>query len=149
MVEPFSGQEQELAACFGPEYYLSAAAIAEANRHRRSFNIISIRTGFKVDLFVRKDRPFDIEAMRRRIFAQLPDAPEQPLAMLSAEDCILFKLEWYRLGGGISDRQWSDVLGILRVQAGMLEMPYLRLWAKELGIEELLVRAIDEASNAS
>jgi hypothetical protein len=146
MVEPFQSRESLLAACFGPEYYVSVPAIIEANRHRRSFNVINVATGFKADLFVRKDRPFESSAMRRRIAVKLPDASDEPIQVLSAEDVILFKLEWYRLGGEISDRQWTDVLGLMRVQSARLDANYLKQWAAELGVSDLLLRATNEAA---
>ena len=59
----------------------------------------------------------------------------------TAEDTLLAKLEWYRIGGEVSERQWRDVLGILKVQAGRLDLAYLRRWAIELKVEDLLERA--------
>jgi hypothetical protein len=63
----------------------------------------------------------------------------------SPEDVILHKLEWYRLGGGVSDRQWGDVLGVLKVQGEALDFGYLRQWAGELGLTELLAAALRDA----
>ena len=60
----------------------------------------------------------------------------------SAEDVILNKLRWYRLGNEISERQWNDVLGVLKVQAGVLDLTYLRQWAVTLGLSDLLERAL-------
>src|SRR5713101_1884472 len=77
-VEPFPGKESQLAASFGPDYYLSASAIEDALRRRSSFNIINTSTGFKVDVFIRKDEPFEKAAMDRRTVFNLPDDPGQP-----------------------------------------------------------------------
>lgn len=63
----------------------------------------------------------------------------------TAEDTLLAKLEWYRMGGEVSERQWRDVLGILKVQAGRLDLAYLRRWAIELKVEDLLERAVNDA----
>lgn len=43
--------------------------------------------------------------------------PEGKLAVrfASPEDTLLHKLVWYKLGNEISDRQWGDILGVLRV----------------------------------
>jgi hypothetical protein len=65
---------------------------------------------------------------------------------LTPEDTILSKLEWFRAGGDVSERQWRDVLGILEVQAGNLDMEYLRRWAEELGVSDLFERALLEAT---
>jgi hypothetical protein len=144
-VEPFPGREDDLAACFGPDYYLSLPAVRDANRNRSSFNVIHTTSGFKVDVFVRQDRPFELSAMARRTAISLPDAPEQPVSFFSAEDVILFKLEWFRLGEGVSDRQWADVLGVLKVRADKLDFAYLEKWAAELGVQDLLARVRQEA----
>ena len=59
----------------------------------------------------------------------------------SAEDIVLHKLCWYRDGGEVSERQWQDVIGVLRVQEGHLDMEYLYKWASELDVRDLLERA--------
>ncbi|HEV3085120.1 MAG TPA: hypothetical protein VGY66_35495 [Gemmataceae bacterium] len=146
-VEPFAGVEAEFAASFSPDYYLSLPAIRDAVARRSSFNIISTTTGFKVDVFVRKDRAFEESAMKRRRQLALPDDPGQPIALHSAEDVILFKLEWYRLSDESLDRQWTDVLGMLSVQGASLEIAYLEHWSSELKVSALLQRARTEAGN--
>jgi hypothetical protein len=140
-VEPFPGKEDQLMAGFGPDYYLSRDAIRDAVRQRSSFNIINTSTGFKVDVFVRKDQPFEQSAMSRRVSLDLPDAPGDPLVLHSPEDVVLFKLRWYRLGNECSDQQWIDVLNVIKVQAGRLDGAYLDHWARELRVEDLLARA--------
>jgi hypothetical protein len=144
-VEPFPGLEDRLAALFGADYYVSPAAIRQAVRDRSTFNIINTSVGFKVDVFVRKERPFEYSLMRRRIPATMLDAPDRPIAVVTPEDCILLKLEWYRLGGETSDRQWSDILGVMRVQADRLDQAYLDRWAPELGVADLLAGARRDA----
>lgn len=144
-VEPFPGKEAQLAAAFGTNYYLSLPAIQQAVRERSSFNIINTTTGFKADVFVRKDRPFEQSAMSRRLTVDLPDAPGEPLVLHTAEDMILFKLWWYRLGQESAAHQWTDVRGILKVQSGKLDPAYLDYWAADLGVSDLLQRARRES----
>jgi hypothetical protein len=140
-VEPFAGRETEFVAQLGPAYYANVESIREANRERSSFNIIHTVAGFKVDLFVRKDRPFELSALRRRVWRLLSEDSADRIEVHSPEDTILQKLEWFRLGGEISDRQWGDILGVLRVQAGALDDAYLDHWAKELNVDDLLREA--------
>jgi hypothetical protein len=74
--------------------------------------------------------------------------PPRYFFLISPEDLILGKLDWYRQGGEISERQWNDVLGVLRVQQDNLDLAYLRRWAVELGLPELLQRALSESGVA-
>jgi len=145
--EPFPGREGEFAGSFGPDYYLSVPAIRDAVRDRSCFNIINTSTGFKIDVFVRKDRAFERSAMERRLSVMLPDLPEQPMSFVTAEDAILFKLEWYRLGNEALDQQWKDIIGILKVQGGKLDETYLDRWAAELKVTDLLAKARQEVQH--
>jgi hypothetical protein len=144
--EPFAGREETLIRQFGPEYYLSAEAVRQAVRNRSSFNIIHTKSGFKVDVFVQKLRPFDQNLLARRLLRNDLDPSGQSIPILSPEDVLLHKLEWFRLSGETSDRQWGDVLGVLRVQAGRLDDAYLDRWAAELNVTDLLAAARSQAS---
>jgi hypothetical protein len=64
---------------------------------------------------------------------------------LEAGTTVLAKLEWFRLGGEVSDRQWSDVVGVLRILRSRADLSYLRRWAAALSVQDLLERALDEA----
>jgi hypothetical protein len=146
--EPFPGREESFARRFGPEYYVSPDAVRQAVRDRGSFNIIHTPSGFKVDVFIQKPRPFDQNLLARRLTKTDLDPAGRPIPVLSPEDVLLHKLEWYRLGGGTSDRQWGDVLGVLHVQAGRLDDAYLDRWAADLGVADLLAQARAEAAAA-
>jgi len=99
----------------------------------------------KVDVFVRWRDPFAQSQFSRRQRKSVGHAPALDLFFASAEDTVLAKLEWYKKGGGVSDRQWRDLLGVLKVQAASLDQAYLTRWAGELGVADLLDRALDEA----
>jgi hypothetical protein len=142
-VEPFPGKEAAFCASFGEDYYVSLPMIQDALRRRSSFNIIHWPSGFKVDLFVRKDRPFEASVLARRRSHRLSEG--QAITFVSPEDLILLKLEWYRLGGDTSERQLQDVRGVLQAQAGKLDQAYLDHWAADLGVGDLLQRARQES----
>src|ERR1051326_2086852 len=92
-VEPFPGREQEFASKFGSDYYADAPMIQDAIRRRASFNLLHWPTGFKVDVFIGKDRPFDHSVMTRRAIVTTETDPHG-LVYVSPEDIILHKLEW-------------------------------------------------------
>lgn len=126
-------------------FYVDAESIRRAIRQRRSFNLVHLATGFKIDVFLQGRSPFDRMEFARLGRHRLEDLPRE-LAVKSAEDTVLRKLEWYRLGTEVSDRQWSDVLGVIRTQGDRLDVDYLRRWAPELGVADLLERALQVAA---
>ena len=131
------------------EYYLDRAGVLEAVRQRRSFNLIHLNTMIKVDVFVAEARPFDRQE-QSRAQPQILDVAENARAFFvkSPEDLVLRKLLWSRAGGEVSERQWSDVIGVLKVQAKQLDRDYLAHWAAELELDDLLERAFAEAKDA-
>lgn len=136
---------EPLARALGGTFYVDAESIREAVLHQSNFNVIHLETMFKMDVFILKKRPFHRSQMERRIAQVIATDPERTAYVATAEDTILAKLEWYRMGGGVSDRQWRDVLGVMKVQADRLDLAYLRQWAAQLNVLDLLERALTEA----
>lgn len=140
---------REDAARFGAalegHFYLDPERIEQAITFRRSFNLIHLETMFKVDVFILRDDAAARRELERRQRFQVGATPNEVLMVASAEDVVLEKLRWFRLGNEVADRQWSDVLGVLRVQRGRLDLDYLWRSAEEAGLEDLLRRALDEA----
>lgn len=130
-------------------FYADEQMIQQAIQQRGSFNLIHLSTMFKVDIFIPKGRPFDQQQLNRRIAEPVgPDSAEQ-IWVLSAEDVILAKLDWFRLGGEVSERQWRDILGVLKTQQATLDIDYLQQWAQSLGVADLMEHALEElTSNA-
>lgn len=124
------------------EYHVSETAIREAIRLERSFNAIHVSGALKVDVFIAGSDPFDRERLERRERLQVRDDPPASLFIDTAEHSLLRKLEWYRRGGEVSDRQWRDVVSILRAQRGRLDAGRLDRWARMLGVSDLLERAV-------
>lgn len=136
---------EPLARALAEAFYVDAEMIREAIRQQRSFNVIHLETAFKVDVFVKKPRAFDDAQFARRVRQIVATEPERTAFVASAEDTLLAKLEWYRLGGETSERQWRDVLGIVKTQSERLDLAYLREWAVQLGVADLLEKAMDQA----
>lgn len=125
------------------DYYVDLDRIRQAIRSRSSFNLIYTKTMFKIDVFVMKDDPLAREEMRRRQRVVVGEDDELELA--SAEDTVLQKLVWYRIGGETSDRQWDDLLGVLKVRRHDLDFDYLRRWADHVEVTDLLGRALSDS----
>ena len=108
--------------------------------------MIHLDTVFKVDIFVAKPREFDRSQLARRQSNILSENPPRRAYITTAEDIALANLEWYHIGGRTSDRQWRDVLGVMKVQKNRLDHDYLRRMATTLGVSDLLEQALDEAA---
>jgi hypothetical protein len=119
-----------------PDYYVDLEVAREARRAESMFNVIDLAAGWKVDLIIRKSRAFSREEFARRVKAVLYG---QELFIASAEDVILAKLEWAKMGQ--SDRQIEDVSDVLRIRWGSLDERYLDLWLRELELEDQWARA--------
>jgi hypothetical protein len=135
-----------LVAALSKEFYADDEMMRDAIEHHSSFNLIHYETAFKVDIFIQKPRAFDQMQLERRRASVVATDPEQSLYVASPEDTILAKLEWYRMGGETSERQWRDILGVLKTRAGELELDYLRKWAHELKVSDLLERILKESA---
>lgn len=136
---------EPLVSALAPEFYVDTESIHDAIRARRSFNLIHFATTFKVDVFVRQRRLFDEAQFARRINQVLLRDPDRSAQVASPEDAVLAKLEWYRLGGQVSDRQWRDIIGILKTQRETLDREYMERMAQQLNVADLLARARQDA----
>ncbi len=123
-------------------FYVDSEMIHGAIRRQGSTNLVHLETGFKIDLFIHRPSPFDRSEFRRHHRQQLVEENRREVVVKSAEDTLLRKIQWYREGRMVSDQQWKDILGIVRTQKGKLDDDYLRYWAGELEIDDLLDRAL-------
>jgi hypothetical protein len=141
-VEPFAGREAVFVAAFpAPEFYVNADSVRDALRAHSTFNVLHPATGYKIDFFVRKNEPFEQAAFARRQPYPMPDATDEPVQVHSPEDIVLFKLRCFRIGGEVSDKQWGDILGVMKTQGDRLDAAYLDTWALAIGVKDLLDRA--------
>lgn len=125
------------------EFYLDDEMIRSALERGRSFNLIHLGSGLKVDIFPLGPSAFDQSEFARSLLWSVFKDPPGKFLVKSPEDTILRKLQWYRAGGEVSDRQWRDVLGILKSQGEALDEEYLLRWAEELAIDDLLQQALN------
>jgi hypothetical protein len=145
VIDLVPAQVARLTAALEESFYVDADVARKAATSGGAFNAIHLATAVKVDLFVAAEDPLDRERLRRRIRAKLPDLAAE-IFVDTAEDTILRKLEWYRRGGEVSERQWRDVIGVLRVQGDRMDRSHLETWARRLGFSDLLSGALEEAA---
>lgn len=131
-----------LLTALGDRYYATREGMLRAIAARRSFQAIHLATMFKVDVFVSKGRAYD-EAAFGRAQSELFEEGLPPVLVATKEDTVLAKLEWFQKGHEVSERQWSDVLGVIGVHRD-LDLDYLWQWAPDLGVASLLERALAE-----
>jgi hypothetical protein len=130
------------AKAMGRDYYVDEDAMRVALAAGGSFNAVHFASAIKVDFFVAGDDPFEAERLRSRQRIAMPNAI---LYVDTAEHTLLRKLESYRRGGEVSERQWRDVQAIARIQGDRLNREHLRLWAGRLGVTDLLERVMRDA----
>lgn len=133
-----------LLSALSADFYVNEEALRRAVRERSSANLIHQATQLKVDVFVAGGTPLDTQQLHRRRAIEI--APGRMLHVHPPEDILLQKLHWYRKGGETSERQWRDIIGIIRVQAQQLDQAYLTVNAPVLGVADLLARALREAT---
>jgi len=127
-------------------FYLDEDDFQHAVKESRSFNLVDEIELAKVDVFCVQREGYQADAIARAVTLELErDDPFSSVKVASACDVLLSKLRWYRLGGEVSDRQWRDVLGVARAQAGRLDLDYLRRWSLEQGTLDLLERVLAAA----
>jgi len=138
VIDPSPDTLRAFVSLLPPEaFYVNLDAALEALQHQGQFNVVDLATGWKVDLIIRKHRPFSVEEFGRRHAADVLDTT---VDVASAEDTVLAKLEWARLGE--SERQLRDVAGIVAVKGASLDRAYIERWAASLGIADLWERVL-------
>lgn len=134
VVDPTAQQMDALVSRLAAaNFYVGTDHERSALRSRRQFHVIDTRDACKIDLIVRQDRPYSIEEFARRLRVDL--FPGRPVAIVSAEDAVVSKLEWARRAGD-SERQLADAAGVIAVNR-TLDRAYIEHWVKELGVADL------------
>ncbi|HEY2171920.1 MAG TPA: hypothetical protein VGJ30_20020 [Candidatus Angelobacter sp.] len=111
------------------DFYYNLQEAAQAARLKSMFNILDMKSGWKIDLIFLKPDAYHQEAFLRRVPAEVEGVP---VIASTAEDLILAKLDWARMGESL--RQIQDVAGVLKVRKSLLDFPYIEKWVQQLGL---------------
>lgn len=145
VVDLCAEQVTTLEAALGPDFDVDVESLREAARRKSSWNIFHLPSATKVDLFILRESEFDRSEFSRRQRVEL--LPGESLSVKSPEDTVLRKLLWFRQGGETSSTQWRDIVQVLRVSGASLDRSYLQGWALRLAVDDLLARALADASS--
>lgn len=143
MIERDVEKTRALARELSSSCYVDPESAVTAARERRSFNAIHLQSSMKIDFFVAEEASFASEALAHRRRIELPDSTA--LYFYAIEDLVARKLLWFRLGGEVSERQWRDVIGMLRLNRGRVDLPRLGAVAMSAEVSDLLETALEEA----
>lgn len=110
---------------------------------RRSFQILHRESALRVDVFVPPWQGLDLWKWEQRVRVTIRQAAA--IDVTAPAGIVLQKLRWFRAGGEVSDRQWRDVLGVLKTHVGKLDRAAMASWASRIGVDDLLQRAEREA----
>ena len=128
-----------------PAFHIVGPDIEEAARNGESFRVIHIKSMVPFDVSFLKNRRFDKSAFRRRLSKTVTKRPVRKAYFASPEVSVLNLLESYRLGGKVSEREWKDAVGVIKIQGKELDKRYLKHWAKDLKLFQLLQKAYRDA----
>jgi hypothetical protein len=141
IIDPDKKQLDSFIRSLGDDYYINPETAQDAFNRGLMFNVIDNHTGWKAGLIIRKKRPFSIGEFQRRRQVSINGLD---IWMLSPEDVILSKLEWSR--GQQPGRQFRDAVGVAIVKWDNLNWEYMKKWACELQVDDLLKQLIEKAA---
>jgi hypothetical protein len=141
VIDLFPSKVRSFVEAMQREFYIDLERVENAVERTTSFNAIHLETVQKIDFFIGKNDDYSLEEMQRRLAVVVDESGKHKIFIASPEDIILQKLLWYKMGSRVSERQWRDVLGVLKIQGRRLDLDYLLRWAEKLDVKDLFEEA--------
>lgn len=139
-------QVQPLFEALKDSFYIDEEMIQEAIASKSVVNLIDLESFLKIDLFFAGEDEWSRTELKRRVMRTMKEGEDEySVWFASLEDTILYKLRRYRMGGEVSDRQWNDIMGMMKSRTGEIDFEYLSRWASEFGVGDLLFQAQTES----
>ncbi len=140
-----AGRILALRDALGTDFEVDTDMRRDAVLHACCANAFYLPVVTKIDFFGRDYEPFDDSEFSRRRPVMVR-ATGETIVVKSAEDTVLRKLLWFREGGGVSEKQWRDIVSVLRISGDTMDDAYLDSWSSRLSLEVLLRRAREARS---
>ncbi len=141
-------QALRLPAVAGATFFVQSEAPIEAARAMSMFNMVHTASYMKIDVHVVPRTGIHKMEIERGRWQRLGPGHPDEIRIATPEDIVLQKLRWYADADCTSQKQWRDVLGILKMRGHSLDFEYLATWAPTLGVRDLLDRARIAAGNS-
>lgn len=113
------------------EFLIQPEGIKDAIKHKSMFNIIHLPTMLKLDFWILTNAKFDKSRFKRRKRVKILN---QDMEIATAEDTILQKLIWYKMGK--IEKHLIDAAFVHQIQGENLDKEYLEIWVKKLELEQ-------------
>ena len=127
------------------DFIVDAEWVRDEIRRRGSFQAVHRASMVRIDIFVPEWKGFDLWKWEQRRNIVVDPATSTSIDVTSPEGIVLQKLVWFRKSGEVSERQWRDVIGVLKAQSKTLDACALRDWGRDLGVDDLLHQALAES----
>jgi len=130
-------------------FLVAPDAALEAALTSTMFTMVHVASFMKIDVHVVPRSGIHKAEIERGRWQRLGPGYPDEIRIITPEDLVLQKLRWYLDADCVSEKQWRDVLGLLKTRGHALDLAYMRDWARSLEVLELLERARVSAGVAS
>jgi len=130
-----------ITAAIGEEFKLDPQMSFETVTSTARYRLSHRSTSFTIELFMLSDDPHDQARFGRRVQRDIGDG--KTTFVPSAEDVVITKLRWSKQARRQKDL--DDAATVMAVQAGHLDLEYIRHWSDQHKTRDIFERLLLEA----